>query len=80
MADDYVRMACAEVKFMTRPNPSGEQDLNKNILVGGGITGNERRTGDSPAGYSVHIVERAAPWEVTLPDTIKSIPTRSPLR
>jgi quinone-modifying oxidoreductase subunit QmoB len=26
MADDYIRMACAEVKFMTKPSPSGEQE------------------------------------------------------
>ncbi|MCB1725416.1 MAG: heterodisulfide reductase, partial [Gammaproteobacteria bacterium] len=25
MADDYIRMACAEVKFMTKPHASGEQ-------------------------------------------------------
>ena len=36
MADDYIRMACAEVKFMKKPNISGEQALNRNILVVGG--------------------------------------------
>ena len=40
MADDYVRMACAEIKFMTVPESSGEQELNKTLLVvGGGVTG-----------------------------------------
>ena len=38
MADDYIRMACAELKAMRKPAPSGEQELNKNLLVvGGGI-------------------------------------------
>jgi len=40
MAADYVRMACAEVRFMTQPSPSAEQGLVRRILVvGGGITG-----------------------------------------
>ncbi len=40
MADDYVRMACAESKFQKQPAPSGEQTLCKEILVvGGGISG-----------------------------------------
>ena len=33
MADDYIRMACAELKAMNQPAPSGEQELNKNLLV-----------------------------------------------
>ncbi len=40
MADDYVRMACAESKFQKQPAASGEQTLCKDILVvGGGISG-----------------------------------------
>ncbi|MCG6861411.1 MAG: heterodisulfide reductase, partial [Chromatiaceae bacterium] len=40
MADDYIRMACAEVKYMTKPSPSGEQAINRTLLVvGGGVTG-----------------------------------------
>ena len=35
MADDYVRMACAEVRFMTQPTGSGEQTLNRSLLVVG---------------------------------------------
>jgi hypothetical protein len=33
MADDYIRMACAESKYMKIPQPSGEQSINKNILI-----------------------------------------------
>ncbi|MBK5966067.1 heterodisulfide reductase [Thiocystis minor] len=57
MADDYIRMACAEVKFMTVPTPSGEQELNKNILVvGGGVTGMTAALETAAAGYPVHLV------------------------
>lgn len=79
MADDYIRMACAEVKFMTRPNPSGEQDLNKNILVvGGGITGMSAALETASAGYSVHIVEKSGALGGHAAGYYKSIPTRSP--
>jgi hypothetical protein len=28
MADDYIRMACAESKYVKIPQPSGEQSIN----------------------------------------------------
>ncbi len=78
MADDHIRMACAEVKFMTRPTTSGEQALNKNILVvGGGVTGMTAALETAAAGFPVHLVEKtgelggwAAKWH-------KRIPTRA---
>ena len=78
MADDYIRMACAEVKFMTKPHASGEQALNKTILVvGGGVTGMTAALETAAAGFSVHLVEKtgalggwAAKWH-------KRIPTRA---
>jgi len=79
MADDYIRMACAEVKFMTRPDPSGEQDLNKSILVvGGGITGMTAALEASGAGYTVHLVEKSSALGGHAANYYKSIPTRSP--
>ena len=61
MADDYVRMACAELKYMTKPNPSGQQSLTKQILVvGGGITGMTAALESAAAGYEVHLVEKTA--------------------
>jgi len=33
MADDCIRMACAESRYMKIPQPSGEQSINKNILI-----------------------------------------------
>ncbi|MCP4283119.1 MAG: hydrogenase iron-sulfur subunit [Gammaproteobacteria bacterium] len=79
MADDYIRMACAEVKFMTRPDPSGEQDLNQSILVvGGGITGMTAALEASGAGYTVHLVEKSSALGGHAANYYKSIPTRSP--
>jgi len=78
MADDYIRMACAEVKFMTKPTPSGEQETTKKLLiVGGGVTGMTAALESAAAGFECHIVEKtgelggwAAKWH-------KRIPTRA---
>ena len=79
MADDYIRMAAAEVKFMTQPSASGEQELNKQILVvGGGITGMTAALESAAAGYPVHIVEKSAALGGHAAGYYKSIPTRSP--
>ncbi len=75
LADDYVRMACAEVKFMTKPSVSGEQQLTKNILVvGGGVTGMTAALETAAAGFPVHLVEKtgelggwAAKWHKRIP-------------
>ena len=70
MADDYIRMACAESKYMRIPTSSEEQTLNKNILVvGGGITGITTAIESARAGYKVEIVEKSAAlggWMATL--------------
>jgi quinone-modifying oxidoreductase subunit QmoB len=79
MADDYIRMACAEVKFMTKPTGSGEQELNKNILVvGGGYTGMTAAIEAAAAGYPVHLIEKSAVLGGHAASYSKSIPTRSP--
>ncbi|MES9856530.1 MAG: hydrogenase iron-sulfur subunit [Sedimenticola sp.] len=79
MADDYIRMACAEVKFMTLPTASGEQELNKNLLVvGGGITGMTAAIEAAAAGYPVHLVEKSGALGGSAADYYKSIPNRSP--
>jgi len=60
MADDYIRMACAESKFQKLPQRSGEQELNKNILVvGGGISGMTAAIEAADAGYPAVIVEKS---------------------
>jgi len=79
MADDYIRMAAAEVKFMTQPSGSGEQELNRQILVvGGGITGMTAALETAAAGYPVHIVEKSGTLGGHAGGYYKSLPTRSP--
>ncbi|WP_424946969.1 FAD-dependent oxidoreductase [Candidatus Spongiihabitans sp.] len=61
MADDYVRMACAEAKFMQPPQASAERGVNKRILVvGGGISGITAALETAKAGYDVLLVEKTA--------------------
>jgi quinone-modifying oxidoreductase, subunit QmoB len=61
MADDYMRMACSESKFQKLPQASGEQQLNKNILVvGGGISGMTAAIEAADAGYPATIVEKSS--------------------
>ena len=79
MADDYIRMACAEVKYMTAPKPSGEQELNKTIcIVGGGTTGMTAAIEASAAGYQAHIIEKSAALGGHAAQFYKAIPNRSP--
>ncbi|MCP4993376.1 MAG: hydrogenase iron-sulfur subunit [Gammaproteobacteria bacterium] len=79
MADDYIRMACAEVKFMTLPGGSGEQELNKTLMVvGGGITGMTAAIEAAAAGYPVHIIEKSDHLGGWAGEMRGSIPTRSP--
>jgi quinone-modifying oxidoreductase subunit QmoB len=85
MADDYIRMACAEVKFMTKPKASGEQDVNKNLLiVGGGVTGMTAALEAAAAGFPCHIVEKtgqlggwAAKWHKRIPSRAAASGTRN---
>ncbi|MCU7881684.1 MAG: hydrogenase iron-sulfur subunit [Candidatus Thiodiazotropha sp. (ex Lucinoma aequizonata)] len=79
MADDYIRMACAELKSMAKPSASGEQTLNKNILVvGGGITGMTAAIEAAAAGYPTHLVEKSGALGGAVGSYYKVIPRRSP--
>lgn len=79
MADDYVRMACAENKQMTAATPSAEQDLNKSILVvGGGITGMTAAIEAAKAGYPASIVEKTGQLGGAVAGFSKVVPERSP--
>jgi quinone-modifying oxidoreductase subunit QmoB len=60
MAEDYVRMACAEVKRMTSPTSNPQAVLNRRILVvGGGVSGMTAALEASRTGYQVTIVEKS---------------------
>jgi len=79
MADDYIRMACAEVKFMTVPVSSGEQGRTPHVLVvGGGFTGLKAAIEVNKAGYEATIVEKSGALGGTAAQLYKSIPSRSP--
>ena len=59
MADDYVRMACAEVKRMEVPAGSPVTAENRRILVvGGGMSGMTAALEAAEAGYETLLVEK----------------------
>jgi quinone-modifying oxidoreductase subunit QmoB len=81
MAEDYVRMACAEVKAMTQPkgnpNTGGVKTL---LVVGGGISGMTAAREASKAGYKVVLVEKAGALGGWTAKLHKRIPTREPFK
>jgi quinone-modifying oxidoreductase subunit QmoB len=60
MAQDYVRMACAEAKKLIQPtgNPTAERNTTV-LVVGGGITGMTAALEASKTGYQVVLVEKS---------------------
>ena len=79
MAEDYVRMACAESRFMTLPAASEEQALNKNILVvGGGVSGMTAAVESAKAGYPVTIVEKTGALGGIAGELHRRVATRTP--
>ncbi len=79
MADDYIRMACAEAKYSKIPQKSGEQGVNKNILiVGGGVAGMKAALEASKAGYPCTIVEKSGALGGHTAQLYKKIPTTAP--
>ncbi len=81
MAEDYVRMACAEVKAMTQPAGNPNTGTNKTLLVvGGGISGMTAALEASKAGYKVVLVEKTGQlggWAARLH---RRVPTREPFK
>ncbi len=79
MANDYIRMACAESKYSKIPESSGEQSLNRTLLVvGGGITGMTAALESAKAGYQVELVEKTGKLGGWVAQLHKRIPNRSP--
>lgn len=79
MADDYIRMGCAEAKYAKPPKPSGQQSVNKNILIaGGGISGMTAALEASKAGYPCTIVEKSGALGGATAQLYKKIPTKAP--
>ncbi len=79
MADDYLRMACAEIQYMKQPEANQNAGANKHILVvGGGVSGMTAAIEASKAGYGVLLVEKTGQlggWAVKLH---KRVPDREP--
>ena len=79
MADDYIRMGCAEVKYMTPPASAQEKGQESAILVvGGGLSGMTAAVEAAKAGYPVSIVEKTGQLGGQLGSAWKDIPVKAP--
>jgi len=79
MADDYVRMACYEAKFMTPPAGNEEAKYDRDILVvGGGLSGLTAALEAAKAGYPIHIVEKSGALGGAAAKAWKGIPLKAP--
>jgi len=81
MADDYVRMACAEAKFMKVPASSGEQSLTRSLMVvGGGLSGMTAAIEAAKAGYQIELVEASDALGGMAAKQYKKIPDKNGLQ
>ena len=81
MAEDYVRMACAEVKAMTVPGGNPNTGSVKTLLVvGGGMSGMTSALEASKAGYKVVLVEKTGALGGWAAKLYRRVPTREPFK
>ncbi|MDH4284909.1 MAG: FAD-dependent oxidoreductase, partial [Gallionellaceae bacterium] len=79
MADDYVRMGCAELKKMKLPQGTPSKAQNKRILVvGGGVSGLTAALESAAAGYEVVLVEKQGELGGWAAQLWKCVPAKSP--
>jgi quinone-modifying oxidoreductase subunit QmoB len=79
MANDYVRMACAEVTRMQVAHTNPNHGSNKRILVvGGGISGMTAALEVSKTGYDVLLVEKSGALGGWAAKLWKRMPNREP--
>jgi quinone-modifying oxidoreductase subunit QmoB len=79
MADDYIRMGCAEVKYMKVPDANEEAASNDRLLVvGGGVAGITAALEAARAGYPVSIVEKSGQLGGSAAFDYKRVPERAP--
>lgn len=79
MADDYIRMGCAELKKMKVPAGSPDRGANKRILVvGGGVSGLTAAIEAAETGYEVVLVEKAPALGGWAAKLWKRVPFRDP--
>ena len=79
MADDYVRMGCAELKKLKVPagNPA-RAESRRLLVVGGGVSGMTAALEAAEAGYAVVLVEREAQLGGWASRLWRKTPSRSP--
>jgi len=81
MAEDYVRMSCAEVKYQTPPASAQEKGSNDTILVvGGGISGMTAAIESAKTGYPVILVEKGGQLGGAAAHIWKDVPSKSPYK
>ncbi len=79
MADDYVRMGCAEVKKMKLPTGNPNCAQNKRVLVvGGGMAGLTAALEVAETGYDVVLVEKEAQLGGWAAKLWKRVPFKQP--
>ena len=81
MAEDYIRMGCAEVKAMTAPEGNPNTGSSKTLLVvGGGVTGMTTAIEASKTGYSVVLVEKTGALGGWAGKLYKRVPVHEPFK
>lgn len=79
MAEDYVRMGCAEVKKMKVPAGNVKESSSKKILVvGGGASGMTAALAAAEAGYEVVLVEKSGQLGGFARNLFKRVPFNAP--
>ena len=79
MAEDYVRMACAEVKKLQLPQGNPEAVLSRRLLVvGAGLSGLTAAIEAAETGYEVVLVEKGAHVGGNAANLWKRVPAREP--
>ncbi len=79
MAEDYVRMGCAEIKKMKLPGGNIKQASSKRILVvGGGMSGMTAALAAADAGYDVVLVEKTGQLGGFARNMVKRVPFSGP--
>ena len=79
MAEDYVRMGCAEVRKMKVPGGNVKEASSKKILVvGGGMSGMTAALAAAEAGYEVALVEKSGALGGFAKNLWKRVPYAAP--
>jgi quinone-modifying oxidoreductase subunit QmoB len=79
MAEDYVRMGCAEIKKMILPGGNVKQVSSKGIMVvGGGMSGMTAALAAADAGYEVVLVEKTGQLGGFARNLVKRVPFSGP--